>query len=79
MNLTVYRPNVTECKVKYLPMELQRMKNSRLILLIIPAHCRGTAFMALAAYLIGLKAKLILCIHPLPSGVSLFGEKVIKY
>ena len=59
-----------------LPQELQRMKNSRLILLIVPQHSRGITIMALAAHLIGLRAKLVLCIQMLPEDCVVSGEKV---
>jgi len=52
------------------------MKNSRLILLIVPQHSRGIAIMALAAHLIGLRAKLVLCVQTLPEDCIVSGEQV---
>lgn len=52
------------------------MKNSRLILLIVPQHSRGIAIMALAAHLIGLRAKLVLCVQTLPEDSIVSGEQV---
>lgn len=52
------------------------MKNARLILLIVPQHSRAITVMALAAHLIGLRAKLVLCVQTLPEGCVVAGEKV---
>lgn len=52
------------------------MKNCRLIMLVVPNHSRGIEIMALAAHLIGLRAKLVLCVQALPQGFSVSGEKV---
>ncbi|KAG7212201.1 hypothetical protein KM043_012541 [Ampulex compressa] len=78
MGLSLYRPSLNEYNVRILPQELQRMKNSRLILLIVPQHSRGIAIMALAAHLIGLRAKLVLCIQSLPEGCIVSGEKLTE-
>lgn len=76
MGLSLHRPITSEYNVRALPQEVQRMKNSRLILLIVPQHSRGIAIMTLAAYLIGLRAKLVLCVQTMPEGCSVSGEKV---
>lgn len=76
MRLSLYRPSLNEYNVRLLPQELQKMKNSRLILLIVPQHSRGIAIMALAAHLIGLRAKLVLCVQTLPEGTVVSGEQV---
>ena len=76
VNLTLYRPSTNEYSARVLPLELQRMKNSRLIMLVVPHHSRGIAIMALAAHLIGLRAKLVLCVQTLPEGFTMSGEKV---
>lgn len=62
-----------------MPLELQRMKSSRVILLVLPQHSRGVAIAALAAHLIGLRAKLVLCIQLMPDGCVVSGEQVILY
>lgn len=76
MGLSLHRPCMSEYTMKTLPQELQRMKNSRLILLIMPQHSRGVAIAALAAYLIGLRAKLTLCIQLMPNECIVSGEQV---
>ncbi|XP_076634686.1 uncharacterized protein LOC143348405 isoform X2 [Colletes latitarsis] len=76
--LSLYRPGLNEYNVKVLPQELQKMKNSRLILLIVPQHSRGITIMALAAYLIGLRAKLVLCVQTLPEDCVVSGEKLTE-
>ncbi|XP_077260532.1 uncharacterized protein LOC143896502 isoform X3 [Temnothorax americanus] len=68
MRLSLHQPSLNEYNVRVLPQELQKIKNSRLILLIVPQHSRGIAIMALAAHLIGLRAKLVLCVQTLPEG-----------
>ncbi|XP_024867848.1 uncharacterized protein LOC112452059 isoform X1 [Temnothorax curvispinosus] len=68
MRLSLHRPSLNEYNVRVLPQELQKIKNSRLILLIVPQHSRGIAIMALAAHLIGLRVKLVLCVQTLPEG-----------
>ncbi|XP_076545915.1 uncharacterized protein LOC117608989 [Osmia lignaria lignaria] len=79
MGLTLYRSSsANEYNVKVLPQELQKMKNSRLILLIVPQHSRGITIMALAAHLIGLRAKLVLCVQTLPDGCIVSGEKLTE-
>lgn len=72
----MYRPNLNEYNVRVLPQELQKIKNSRLTLLIVPQHSRGIAIMALAAHLIGLRAKLVLCVQTLPEDSIVSGEQV---
>lgn len=76
MRLSLYRSSLNEYNVRVLPQELHKMKNSRLILLIVPQHSRGIAIMALAAHLIGLRAKLVLCVQTLPEDSIVSGEKV---
>lgn len=76
MRLSLHRLNLNEYNVRVLPQELQKMKNSRLILLIVPQHSRGIAIMALAAHLIGLRAKLVLCVQTLPEDSIVSGEQV---
>lgn len=76
MRLSLYRPCLNEYNVRVLPQELQKIKNSRLILLIVPQHSRGIAIMALAAYLIGLRVKLVLCVQTLPEGSIVSDEQV---
>ncbi|KAK9295226.1 hypothetical protein QLX08_010375 [Tetragonisca angustula] len=76
--LSLYRSSLNEYNVKVLPQELQRMKNSRLILLIVPQHSRGITIMALAAHLIGLRAKLVLCVQTLPEDCLVSGEKLTE-
>ncbi|KAK2585414.1 hypothetical protein KPH14_010083 [Odynerus spinipes] len=78
MGLTLYRPSLNEYNIRVLPQELQRMKNSRLILLIVPQHSRGIAIMALAAHLIGMHVKLVLCVQTLPDGCVISGEKLTE-
>ncbi|EFN79211.1 uncharacterized protein LOC105187980 isoform X2 [Harpegnathos saltator] len=78
MRLSLYRPSLDEYNVRLLPHELQKMKNSRLILLIVPQHSRGIAIMALAAHLIGLRAKLVLCVQTLPEGTVVSGEQLTE-
>ncbi|XP_014485397.1 PREDICTED: uncharacterized protein LOC106744631 isoform X2 [Dinoponera quadriceps] len=78
MRLSLYRPSLNEYNVKLLPQELQKMKNSRLILLIVPQYSRGIAIMALAAHLIGLRAKLVLCVQTLPEGTVVTGEQLTE-
>ncbi|XP_053981913.1 uncharacterized protein LOC128894241 isoform X3 [Hylaeus anthracinus] len=78
IGLSLYRPSLNEYNVKVLPQELQRMKNSRLILLIVPQHSRGITIMALAAHLIGLRAKLVLCVQTLPDDCVVSGEKLTE-
>ncbi|CAK9826920.1 hypothetical protein ANTRET_LOCUS4685 [Anthophora retusa] len=78
MGLSLYRSSLNEYNVKVLPQELQRMKNSRLILLIVPQHSRGITIMALAAYLIGLRANLVLCVQTLPDDCVVSGEKLTE-
>ncbi|XP_017787495.1 PREDICTED: uncharacterized protein LOC108570202 [Habropoda laboriosa] len=78
MGLSLYRLSLNEYNVKVLPQELQRMKNSRLILLIVPQHSRGITIMALAAHLIGLRAKLVLCVQTLPEDCVVSGEKLTE-
>lgn len=78
MGLTLYRPSLNEYNIRVLPQELQRMKNSRLILLIVPQHSRGIAIMALAAHLIGMHAKLVLCVQTLPEDCVISGEKLTE-
>lgn len=77
--LTFYRPSKADFNPKYLSLELQKMKNSRVILLNIPEMSRGLVCMALAAHLIGLRAKVVLSIQLLPETLdeySVSGEKV---
>lgn len=76
VRLSLYRPSLNEYNVRMLSQELQKMKNSRLILLIVPQHSRGIAIMALAAHLIGLRAKLVLCVQTLPEDSIVSGEQV---
>jgi len=76
MRLSLYRPSLNEYDVRVLSQELQKIKNSRLILLIVPQHSRGIAIMALAAHLIGLRAKLVLCVQILPEGSIVSDEQV---
>lgn len=76
MGLALYHPNMNDYTVDLLPHELQLMINSRVILLIIPSHSRGIAISALAAYLIGLRTKLVLCVKLIPNGVTISGEQV---
>lgn len=76
--LSLYRSSLNEYNVKVLPQELQRMKNSLLILLIVPQHSRGITIMALAAHLIGLRAKLVLCVQTLPEDCVVSGEKLTE-
>ncbi|XP_012236848.1 uncharacterized protein LOC117239411 isoform X8 [Bombus vosnesenskii] len=78
IGLSFYRSSLNEYNVKVLPQELQRMKNSRLILLIVPQHSRGVTIMALAAHLIGLRAKLVLCVQALPEDCVVSGEKLTE-
>ncbi|XP_058806038.1 uncharacterized protein LOC131672678 isoform X2 [Phymastichus coffea] len=78
LSLTFYRPSTNDFIARVLPLELQRMKNSRLIMLVVPHHARGMAIMTLAAHLIGLHVKLVLCIQPLPEGISISGEKLTE-
>ncbi|XP_043602605.1 uncharacterized protein LOC122576406 isoform X10 [Bombus pyrosoma] len=78
IGLSLYRSSLNEYNVKVLPQELQRMKNSRLILLIVPQHSRGVTIMALAAHLIGLRAKLVLCVQALPEDCVVSGEKLTE-
>nr|XP_012135837.1 PREDICTED: uncharacterized protein LOC100882614 isoform X2 [Megachile rotundata] len=78
MGLSLYRSSANEYNVKTLPQELQKMKNSRLIFLIVPQHSRGITIMALAAHLIGLRAKLVLCVQTLPEGCVVSGEKLTE-
>ncbi|XP_011495220.1 PREDICTED: uncharacterized protein LOC105360119 isoform X3 [Ceratosolen solmsi marchali] len=78
LGLTLHRSSTNEFNVRVLPLELQRMKNSRLIMVVIPHHTRGIALMALAAHLIGLRAKLVLCVQALPEGFSVSGEKLTE-
>lgn len=53
------------------------MENSQVIVLIIPKSERGLSHMIVAAYLIGLRAKMVLCIQDLPKDVVISGEKVM--
>lgn len=76
MNLSVHRTSFNEYTTRNLPHELQRMSNSRLILLIVPQQSRCIAITALAAYLIGLRVKLVLCVQTLPDSCIVYGEKV---
>ncbi|XP_028050579.1 uncharacterized protein LOC105833366 isoform X8 [Monomorium pharaonis] len=76
MRLSLYRPSLNEYNVRILPQELQKIKNSRLILLIVPQHSRGIAIMALAAHLIGLHSKLVLCVQILPEGSIVSDEQL---
>ncbi|XP_020277881.1 uncharacterized protein LOC109851820 isoform X2 [Pseudomyrmex gracilis] len=78
MKLSMYRPNLNEYNVRVLPQELQKIKNSRLTLLIVPQHSRGIAIMALAAHLIGLRAKLVLCVQTLPEDSIVSGEQLTE-
>ncbi|XP_043285736.1 uncharacterized protein raw isoform X2 [Venturia canescens] len=78
MGLTLHRPNTNEYTVRSMPQEVQRMKNSRLILLIVPQHSRGIAIMTLAAHLIGLRANLVLCVQTMPEGSVISGEKLTE-
>lgn len=77
VGLSLNRPSTNDYTVMTLPSELQRMKSSRVILLVLPQHSRGIAIAALAAHLIGLRAKLVLCIQLMPDGCVVSGEKVI--
>ncbi|XP_011632038.1 uncharacterized protein LOC105423820, partial [Pogonomyrmex barbatus] len=76
LRLSLYQPNLNEYNVRVLPQELQKIKNSRLILLIVPQHSRGIAIMALAAHLIGLRAKLVLCVQILAEDSIVSDEQV---
>ncbi|EFN62289.1 hypothetical protein EAG_08337 [Camponotus floridanus] len=78
MRLSLYRSSLNEYNVRILPQELHKMKNSRLILLIVPQHSRGIAIMALAAHLIGLRAKLVLCVQTLPEDTIVSGEQLTE-
>ncbi|XP_011067784.1 PREDICTED: uncharacterized protein LOC105154151 isoform X2 [Acromyrmex echinatior] len=78
MRLSLYRPSLNEYNVRILPQELQKIKNSRLILLIVPQNSRGIAIMALAAHLIGLHAKLVLCVQILPEGSIISDEQLTE-
>ncbi|XP_072745368.1 uncharacterized protein [Anoplolepis gracilipes] len=78
MRLSLYRSSLNEYNVRILPQELHKIKNSRLILLIVPQHSRGIAIMALAAYLIGLRAKLVLCVQTLPEDSIVSGEQLTE-
>lgn len=76
MGLTLHRPSMNEYTVRQLPQELQRMRSSRVILLIMPQHSRGIAIAALAAYSIGLHAKLVICVQLMPESCMVSGELV---
>lgn len=76
MGLTVHKADLNEYDVRILSQELQHMKTSRIILLIVPQHSRGIAIMAMAAHFIGLRSKLVLCIQNLPDDCTISGEKV---
>ncbi|XP_015118137.1 uncharacterized protein LOC107041856 isoform X8 [Diachasma alloeum] len=78
MGLTLHRPSMNEYTVRQLPRELQHMRNSRVILLIMPQHSRGIAIAALAAYSIGLHAKLVLCIQLMPESCIVSGEQLTE-
>ncbi|XP_063979449.1 uncharacterized protein LOC135163693 isoform X3 [Diachasmimorpha longicaudata] len=78
MDLTLHRPSMNEYTVRQLPQELQHMRNSRVILLIMPQHSRGIAIAALAAYSIGLHAKLVLCIQLMPERCIVSGEQLTE-
>ncbi|XP_020711505.2 uncharacterized protein LOC105692120 isoform X3 [Athalia rosae] len=78
MGLSVYKADLNEYDVRILSQELQHMKASRIILLIVPQHSRGIAIMALAAHLIGLSSKLVLCIQSLPDDCIISGEKLTQ-
>ncbi|XP_029178725.1 uncharacterized protein LOC114946418 isoform X2 [Nylanderia fulva] len=78
MRLSLYRSCLNEYNARILPQELHKMKNSRLILLIVPQHSRGIAIMALAAHLIGLRAKLVLCVQTLPEDSIVSGEQLTE-
>ncbi|XP_015591969.1 uncharacterized protein LOC107266214 isoform X2 [Cephus cinctus] len=78
LGLSLHRPILNDYNVRGMSQELQHMKNSRLILLIVPQHSRGISIMALAAHLIGLRAKLVLCVQTLPEGCVISGEKLTQ-
>ncbi|XP_057319221.1 uncharacterized protein LOC130663782 [Microplitis mediator] len=78
VGLSLNRPSTNDYTVMTLPSELQRMKSSRVILLVLPQHSRGIAIAALAAHLIGLRAKLVLCIQLMPDGCVVSGEKLTE-
>lgn len=76
MGFNFYRRYINEYKVKLLSLELQKIRNSKMILLIIPGNSRGLVAMTLAAHLIGLQANLVLCIHSLPNKLIISNEMV---
>lgn len=78
MKLSLYRPSLNEYNVRVLPQELQKIKNSRLILLVVPQHSRGITIMALAAHLIGLRVKLVLCVQTLPENSIVSDEQLTE-
>ncbi|XP_046465689.1 uncharacterized protein [Neodiprion pinetum] len=78
MDLSVYKADLNEYDVRILSQQLQHMKASRLILLIVPPHSRGISIMALAAHFIGLRSKLVLCIQSLPDDCTISGEKLTQ-
>ncbi|KAL6257779.1 hypothetical protein P5V15_011364 [Pogonomyrmex californicus] len=78
LRLSLYQPSLNEYNVRVLPQELQKIKNSRLILLIVPQHSRGIAIMALAAHLIGLRAKLVLCVQILAEDSIVSDEQLTE-
>ncbi|XP_074109353.1 protein I'm not dead yet [Cotesia typhae] len=78
VGLSLNRPSANDYTVMTMPLELQRMKSSRVILLVLPQHSRGVAIAALAAHLIGLRAKLVLCIQLMPDGCVVSGEQLTE-
>ncbi|CAD6240597.1 GSCOCG00008866001-RA-CDS [Cotesia congregata] len=78
VGLSLNRPSANDYTVMTMPSELQRMKSSRVILLVLPQHSRGVAIAALAAHLIGLRAKLVLCIQLMPDGCVVSGEQLTE-
>ncbi|XP_046735209.1 uncharacterized protein LOC124404826 isoform X5 [Diprion similis] len=78
VGLSVYKADLNEYDLRILSQQLQHMKASHIILLIVPPHSRGISVMALAAHFIGLRSKLVLCIQSLPDDCTISGEKLTQ-
>jgi len=75
--LTFYNPAVHSSS-RLIPIEAAAMDNSRVLLFVILAGCRGVSAMCQAAYLIGSGCNVVMCLQMIGQDAVLEGEKVSK-
>jgi len=75
--LTFYNPAVCSSS-RLIPIEAAAMDNSRVLLFVILANCRGVSAMCQAAYLIGSGCNVVMCLQQIVQDSVLGGETLSK-